>query len=172
MADTVEEPTTRPLNTYGIAAFVFVERNGALLTLKRAGGTGAGMWASPGGAKEHGESPEQAAVRELFEETGLVPSGPLQLITIAPLHIRGTDYIHCFYACECSDGEVVLNPEHSAYRWVDPVEHRASAYGDEIAELLKPNPPTFAAWSTLRDVFDQYLRWREHRDQCTAIPMA
>jgi hypothetical protein len=101
-----------------------------------------------------------------------VPSSPLELIAVAPLHIRGTDYIHCFYACESSAGEVVINHEHSAFRWVDPVTHRATDYGDDVAELLKASPPTLAAWLTLRDVFDRYLLWREHRVQCTAISPA
>ena len=49
----------------------------ALLLTRRAGGlrSHAGQWALPGGRMDEGETPEQAALRELREEIGLMP-GP------------------------------------------------------------------------------------------------
>ena len=49
----------------------------ALLLTRRAGGlrSHAGQWALPGGRMDEGETPEQAALRELREEIGLRP-GP------------------------------------------------------------------------------------------------
>lgn len=46
----------------------------ALLLTRRAAGlrSHAGQWALPGGRIDEGESPEQAALRELAEEVGLV----------------------------------------------------------------------------------------------------
>jgi 8-oxo-dGTP pyrophosphatase MutT (NUDIX family) len=48
----------------------------ALLLTRRAGGlrSHAGQWALPGGRTDDGETPEQAALRELGEEIGLRPS--------------------------------------------------------------------------------------------------
>jgi 8-oxo-dGTP pyrophosphatase MutT (NUDIX family) len=124
---------------------------------------------APGGAKEHGEHPEEAAARELREETGLVPTTPLELIAVAPLtRIYGMDWLHCFYACECAEGEVVINEEHSAYRWVDPVEYGRRSYGEEVVEMLKDRPVDLANLNAFRNAFGRYLAWRIHRQTCTA----
>jgi 8-oxo-dGTP diphosphatase len=42
-----------------------------LLLLKASGKFGEGLWNAPGGKIDEGESPEHAAKREVFEETGL-----------------------------------------------------------------------------------------------------
>lgn len=52
----------------GVGVFVF--RNGKFLMGRRKGSHEAGTWSIPGGYVEFGESPEEAAVREVKEETG------------------------------------------------------------------------------------------------------
>ncbi len=52
------------------AVVVFNERN-ELLLVRRAVEPGKGKWCLPGGFQEMGETPEQCALRELKEETGL-----------------------------------------------------------------------------------------------------
>lgn len=58
------------------AVLTFVRRaeGGVLLIIKKRG-LGAGKINAPGGRIEPGETPEQAAVRETQEETGVTPSG-------------------------------------------------------------------------------------------------
>ncbi|MCP2231631.1 nucleotide triphosphate diphosphatase NUDT15 [Erwinia aphidicola] len=53
----------------GVGVLIF--RNGLLLLGKRSGSHGAGDWSAPGGHLEYGETPQQCAVREVAEETGL-----------------------------------------------------------------------------------------------------
>lgn len=64
----------RPLVGTGIA----VLRPGAVLLIRRGRPPAMGQWSLPGGAQKLGETAEQAARRELAEETGL-SVGPLYL---------------------------------------------------------------------------------------------
>jgi ADP-ribose pyrophosphatase YjhB (NUDIX family) len=54
-----------------IGANAIVERSGSVLLVKLSYGPREGRWALPGGLVEIDETPEEAAVRETAEETGL-----------------------------------------------------------------------------------------------------
>ena len=58
---------TRPL----VGASVVVRKGKSLLLVKRAGEPGRGLWGIPGGLVELGEKVQDAALREVREETGL-----------------------------------------------------------------------------------------------------
>lgn len=65
--------------------------HGEQLLLLRRAGTGVldGCWAPPGGHLEAGETPRQAALRELAEETGLQLPAAHPLEAVALLHFVG-----------------------------------------------------------------------------------
>jgi 8-oxo-dGTP diphosphatase len=61
---------------YRLAAGVYAMRGDQLLMLERARGMMIGFWSVPGGIVDPGETPPEAAARELCEEAGLTPTGP------------------------------------------------------------------------------------------------
>jgi len=58
--------------------YLINNKNQVLLIMKKKG-FGNGKWNGPGGKVQNGESLEQAAIREVEEETGLKPIKPRQL---------------------------------------------------------------------------------------------
>lgn len=76
-------------------------------------------WNFPSGHTEQGEDPEDAALRELKEETGLVGS----VLRTGEPHLVDSRYgeyrLHPFLVRVDSD-EVSLNSEHVDHRWIEP----------------------------------------------------
>lgn len=58
------------------ASSVIVRHEGRLLLVKRSNPPAENMFAFPGGRGEDGETPEETALRELQEETGLAGTNP------------------------------------------------------------------------------------------------
>ncbi|MGV9664395.1 NUDIX domain-containing protein [Nocardia niigatensis] len=102
-----------------------IERDGTILLIRRAAGVFlAGRWELPGGGVEPGERPEQAAVREVAEETGLSievlgERSAHEWMDVAgrPLRIHA----RVFDVRENGGGVVTLNPdEHDDHAWITP----------------------------------------------------
>jgi len=113
---TTETKTEKP----GISAAIIVQ-DGRVLMVRRAVGEGELLWQFPAGAIEAGESPEQAAVRETLEETGLkVEAASLIGQRVHPKTGREMSYT----ACQVIDGEahVADAEELDAVAWVTLAE--------------------------------------------------
>ena len=106
-----------------------------------------GVWNVIAGQVENGEAYEEAAARELFEETGLV-AAPIDLdmpqtYLIAPeelpLYAPGDTTVAIrSYAVQAPSGwEPVLNEEHDVYRWCSLDEAMALAYWPEVKNGLR-----------------------------------
>lgn len=77
-------------------------------------------WETVHGRIEEGEHPDDAAVRELREETGLAPSA-LYSITVNPFYLarrRTVELAIVFAAFVAEPGEVALGEEHQRSEWL------------------------------------------------------
>lgn len=102
------------------ASLVFVvNERGGILTLRRSSQRGAhrGKWGLPGGKADKGEMPEETAVRELYEETG-IQIGEEELEYLTKDSSGNRDYY--FFLTKVEDPEVNIDLEHDAVAWVLP----------------------------------------------------
>lgn len=112
------------------AGILYVAPNGHVLLVRRTDGQG---WAFPGGGIEDGESAEEAARREFFEETGQKCEGSLALWTrrVSPLagaitntpegvpSALGEEVDFTTFLARGEEFVPNLNEEHDAYQWVE-----------------------------------------------------
>ena len=101
----------RSKNASGIL-FVIENTDNVLLLRRGPNGDYPGTWSVPAGHIEPGETPEQAARRETFEETGFYYTGELK-------QLYSKDNFTMFVAILKSPFEVQLNEESTDYVWTD-----------------------------------------------------
>lgn len=88
-----------------------------------------GSWETVHGHIEPGEEPEQAALRELAEETGLVAER-MYSVRVQPIYIVRTHTVQLgvgFAAIVDHRQEVTRGTEHTAHEWL-PVEEALARY--------------------------------------------
>jgi 8-oxo-dGTP diphosphatase len=101
---------------------VIKDDRGRLLLIKRGHAPGAGLWSLPGGRIEPGESDDEALVREMREETGLViEAGQLIGTVLRPAHDGGVFDIRD-YAATVIGGTLRPGDDAADARWVDASE--------------------------------------------------
>jgi 8-oxo-dGTP diphosphatase len=114
---------SRPL----VGAGAVVLRGSKVLLVKRRNPPNSGLWALPGGLVELGETAEDAAVREVKEETGLaVKLG--QLLDVQTDMQRDSKgrleyhYVLVDYLATSTGGRTRMNDESSAFGWFDETQ--------------------------------------------------
>ena len=85
-----------------------------MLLLQRPTGT----WEPPAGRLQPGESFEEGAIRELYEETGMLISPQRIIATWVGEAPSGRRLASVTYAGRAGGGEITLSDEHLDHRWV------------------------------------------------------
>jgi len=147
-----------------LATLLYVLRDDQVLLVRRLSDPNRGLWVAPGGKLEQGESPDECAVREMREETGLVIDRPVLRAVMTETSPR-PDYqwLTFIFVAWDFDGTFTPAPGVGEFRWV-PV--------DEVTKL--PIPPADAIFfprlvqdgTTFNAKFEydaelNLLRWRE-----------
>jgi len=105
-----------------VVRLIIPDGAGRVLVLQRApDSTDGGRWCLPGGKIDYGDTVEQAAIRELLEETGLRAT-ILSFLFFQDSLPPAPGRMHCinlYFRCAV-EGEVVLNEESVAAAWIGP----------------------------------------------------
>ncbi len=109
---------------YFLAVKGIIQKDGKILVLKRSDTDDhrPGVWETVGGGMDKEESPQEALLREITEETGLVVSVSSPFNVFAFKKDTGEFKVGITFLCEYVSGEVKLSDEHSEYRWIDAKE--------------------------------------------------
>ena len=105
-----------------LATLCYVRGDGQTLMIhrvKKANDMHAGKWNGLGGKLIPGETPEECAIREVYEESGLNVRDPqLKGFLTFPQFALGEDWYAFVFVCEHFEGELIDSPEGNL-RWVD-----------------------------------------------------
>lgn len=137
----------KPQRHFVATAYVVHEGRTLLLLHRKLG-----MWLPPGGHIDEGELPEEAALREVQEETGLEvelvsprrapdPTAPGVRYLHQPNHVQLEDipnhaqHIDLIYFCRARSSKARIAPaEHHALRWHSIEDLRGDHVRDEVRD--------------------------------------
>lgn len=108
-----------------------------------------GGYMLPGGAIDPGESPRQAVVREVREETGLDVEPESIAAVIGPWHVRypngdAVDYTATLFYCRITGGTLAaLDGEATGFQWCLPEGMPRLGYPEGLWTWKPGDPPLF-----------------------------
>lgn len=107
-----------------------------------------GAWDAVCGKIEPGETPEQCLHREVKEEIGVELAGVLHRAGPEAYTVHGEKFIVHLFLCRLDSTAIILNNEHTAYRWVN------------LQQLLKEEviPPFRKDLDRLSESFEIFLK--------------
>lgn len=102
-------------NHVRVGVGILITRGDAVLLLKRRNAHGDGTWSTPGGHLDFGEAPEQCAIRETQEETGLeISEVKFKAIGNDIFEAEGKHYITIWMEGQYAGGEAFLAAPYEA----------------------------------------------------------
>ncbi|MDH5408694.1 MAG: NUDIX hydrolase [Gammaproteobacteria bacterium] len=124
----------------GVGAVVFHEEK--ILLIKRDRPPNQGQWAIPGGRLKTGETLQQAAEREIFEETGLQIKArdPIYSFDLIERNKQGQCTLHYVIIdleAEYISGEPVANDDAADARWITAAELASLNVNETTLKLLR-----------------------------------
>jgi len=136
-------PSTARKSIKHIALAAVFNADDEILLLKRPIGTPqGGLWSFPGGKVESGETPLEAAQRELFEETG-TPGHDWKLLGECEYSYPKADIYFHLFSCHCLDLSELSCPE--PHTWVPADQLDDYRMPQANIEILNPMVAEHAA---------------------------
>lgn len=125
------------------ASSAILERDGRFLLVRRANPPSADMYAFPGGRGEPGEAPEETAVRELLEETGIAGRNPKLFATYDIKTVKSGSEIESHFFLSVFRLEADLTDEAraaddaAALGWFTPEEIEALPAPESVHDCVR-----------------------------------
>jgi len=130
----------RHIPRVGVGAVVI--EDGRVLLVRRGAQPGRGMWAIPGGLVELGETLQEAAQREILEETGLVIRAGRPMYTFDIIQRDGAGAVEYHYVivdlrADVVSGDITPGDDALDARWVTADELERLPVTPTTLKLLK-----------------------------------
>ena len=95
-----------------------------------------GMWGVVGGSIENGETPEEAALREVKEETGISKDKIERIKEIGKIRHENGSISYLFQVWTVEVPEVKLSGEHQRYKWISNTNQIKGKWMPDIKEEI------------------------------------
>lgn len=131
-------PPPRPILAVSLAVF----RAGKVLLATRTKPPAKDVWSLPGGKVEAGETLEEAAIREVLEETGVTAeiiafNRHVEVIRRNDDGLIAHHFVIASFAGRWIAGEAQTGPEAGAVMWADPFDMQVGMVTPQLSDVVR-----------------------------------